>query len=30
VYSTLFFPPTVHTCCLEGEDGHEEFFDEEF
>jgi hypothetical protein len=30
VYSTLPFPPTVQIHCLEGEDGHEEFFDKEF
>jgi hypothetical protein len=30
VYSSLPFPPAVQTRCSEGEDGHEEFFDEEF
>jgi hypothetical protein len=30
VYSTLLFPPAVQTYCSEGEDGYEEFFDEEF
>jgi hypothetical protein len=30
VYSTLLFPPVVQTCRSEGEDGYEEFFDEEF
>jgi hypothetical protein len=30
LYSTLPFPPAVQTYCLGGEDGYEEFFDEEF
>jgi hypothetical protein len=30
VYSTLLFSPAVQTCCSEGEDGYEEFFDDEF
>jgi hypothetical protein len=30
VYSALLFLPTVQTCCSEGEDGYEDFFDEEF
>jgi hypothetical protein len=30
VYSIMPFPPVVQTRCSEGEDGHEEFFDEEF
>jgi hypothetical protein len=30
VYSTLLFPPAEQTRCSEGQDGYEEFFDEEF
>jgi hypothetical protein len=30
VYSTLLFPPAMQTYYSEGEDGYEEFFDEEF
>jgi hypothetical protein len=30
VYSTSLFPPAIQTCCSEGEDGYEKFFDEEF
>jgi hypothetical protein len=30
VYSTLLFSPTVQTRCSEGDDGYEEFFDEQF
>jgi hypothetical protein len=30
VYSTLLFLRDVKSCCSEGEDGYEEFFDEEF
>jgi hypothetical protein len=30
MYPTLLFSLATQTCCLEGEDGYEEFFNEEF